>query len=276
MSYDDEYKKVSELVSKRMFKEAAEIIRENLSKGFGEFAGKGRHVSIANYLVLAADWSAITSLLPKGTNFFLESGWLNSLFSGRPVNKNGDPIPWLTYPAIDFLDGRVQKNWRVFEWGSGNSTIWWSNRVASVHAVEDDSYWYEKCKNSYRENVTLKFAGSPEEYVNSIELNSEHLFDVVVIDGSHRNMCAEKALKHASSDGIIVFDNSDVPENEDGVRIITDSGWKRIDFFGLIPSYSYKNCTSVFFKNDEILTKSNLPSRVNFSAGLTCSLAMKR
>ena len=38
--------------------------------------------------------------------YLQESGWLNSMEKGEAVDKEGRPIPWITYPALDFLTPR--------------------------------------------------------------------------------------------------------------------------------------------------------------------------
>ena len=56
--------------------------------------------------------------------------------------SDGAPLPWFTYAAIEFLAERVDRSWRVFEYGAGNGTLWWSARVREVHAVEADAGWH--------------------------------------------------------------------------------------------------------------------------------------
>ena len=51
-------------------------------------------------------------------------------------------------------------------------------------------------------------------------------------------------------------------------------GWKRLDFFGLIPAYLYKNCTSVFFRDDRWVTGGPLPCDVVSEVGQTCAGAL--
>src|SRR5687767_14656423 len=72
---------------------------------------------------------------------FTENGWLESARTRRPITSDGKPIPWICYSAIDFLSSRVRRDWRVCEFGSGNSTLWWAERVASVVSVEHDRAW---------------------------------------------------------------------------------------------------------------------------------------
>jgi len=99
-------------------------------------------------------------------------------------------------------------------------------------------------------------------------------FDIVVVDGEHRNQCARAAVARVKPSGAIVFDNSDRLSFADGVRYLSDAGWLRIDFFGLIPCYAYKNCTSFFFRDTRWLTGAPVPAEQRSSVGLSCSQAI--
>src|ERR1051325_7819626 len=52
------------------------------------------------------------------------------------------PRPWIAANALRALRKRVSTSWRVFEWGSGMSTLRYERHCAEVHAVEDNSNWY--------------------------------------------------------------------------------------------------------------------------------------
>jgi hypothetical protein len=67
-----------------------------------------------------------------------EWGWFQSFQSGQSVDASGRPIPWISYAAIDFLERRIPGDAEVFEYGAGNGTLWWAERVARVDAVEHD------------------------------------------------------------------------------------------------------------------------------------------
>jgi len=99
---------------------------------------------------------------------------------------------------------------------------------------------------------------------------------VVVVDGEHRNACAQAAAKHVRPDGAIVFDNSDRLEYSDGLRQLDEAGWLRVDFLGLCPCYAYKSCTSVFFRDTRWLAGAPLPARQAGSTGLSLGQAMRQ
>src|SRR5688572_10403591 len=52
---------------------------------------------------------------------------------------SGQPIPWYTYPAIEFIRQLDFSQSTVFEYGSGNSTMFWAASAARVISVEEDA-----------------------------------------------------------------------------------------------------------------------------------------
>ena len=46
--------------------------------------------------------------------------------------------PWRTFDAVARLDGLIRSDWRMVEFGSGKSTLWFAERVASLHSIEHD------------------------------------------------------------------------------------------------------------------------------------------
>lgn len=70
--------------------------------------------------------------------YLIQVGWFKSRKTGSPVGKDDEPIPWMTYPFIDFIEPRLNKNLIVFEFGSGNSTLFFSKRTGRVVSVDHD------------------------------------------------------------------------------------------------------------------------------------------
>ena len=71
-------------------------------------------------------------------------GQLNSMEHKASIDGNGRPIPWYTYPAIEYLSNLDLSQKRVFEYGSGNSSLWWATRCQEIVAIELDREWYNK------------------------------------------------------------------------------------------------------------------------------------
>src|SRR5690606_37800193 len=86
--------------------------------------------------------AAILELFFLKKKYLTQSGWLESRFQSRPLDQDGKPIPWLTYSAIYYLDQVLTPNLNVLEYGSGHSTIWYSQRVKFVNSFEHDEEYY--------------------------------------------------------------------------------------------------------------------------------------
>lgn len=175
-------------------------------------------------------------------------GWLKALMTGRPVDNDGEPLPWITYPAIDFLKQFDFTKARVFEWGSGFSTLWWAKRCHSITTVETNSNWVPYIQPMLPANVTLLTPPFEIEAEAQTINHLDHLFEVIVIDnnGPFRWRCAETATSRLADGGFIMLDNSDQCLRT--TAILRNSGFCQIDFTGLCPGGGYVHCTSLFFK----------------------------
>jgi hypothetical protein len=185
-----------------------------------------------------------------------QQGWVESWYQKKAIDKNGEAIPWLTYPCVDFLNGRVDKEINVFEYGSGSSTIWFSRKVKKLVSCEHDQSWYEKVKNELGEvpNVELIYRNldTGSEYEEEIK-KQEKKFDLILIDGRRRNKCGINSIEALSENGVIIWDNSDREEYSEGTKFLTDSGYKKLDFFGPTPGSFRGSCTSIFYRSTNCL-----------------------
>lgn len=190
----------------------------------------------------------------RHSQYLVDIGWINSFKSKSPVDKNNNPIPWVTYPFIDFITPRLNKNMVIFEFGSGNSTLFYSERVKKVIAVEHNIEWYEKLKSSLHSNVEMihKELDSHNNYSNSI-LGVNEKFDIVFIDGEERNECMKISVEAVKENGVIVLDDSEREEYTEGIEYLLSKSFKRIDFWGISPGYLNRKATTVFYKANNCL-----------------------
>ena len=183
-------------------------------------------------------------------SYFIENGFIKSWILGYPVDKFGKNYPWWTYSFTEFLTPRLNNRIRVFEYGAGNSTIYLSQFVGHIVAVENDKSWFDLLSDQTGDNVELVYA--TDEYVRKIE-DYDSLFDLIIIDGPRRNDCAFKAVNYLSDKGVIIFDDSDRSDYDEGYSFLTKNGFKRLDFIGFSPCSTNRNSTSVFYKDENIL-----------------------
>lgn len=180
--------------------------------------------------------------------------------------------PWLPYGAICVLWRELAPGDRVFEWGSGGSTIWFATLGARVHSVEHDRGWADAVRAHLREaglaeNVEIRtrepeatrdgggrYASAREEYsglsfrgyVEAIQEFPDGHFDLVVVDGRARPACLESAPPKLASGGLLLLDDSD----RDRYRRAAEAfeSWGEMSFTGLQPSKLKPGFTSIWRK----------------------------
>jgi SAM-dependent methyltransferase len=119
------------------------------------------------------------------------------------------PIPWLTFKANRFIKSRVRPDWKVFEWGSGMSTIWWEREAAEVYSIDHDAAWVEKVGQMAKGRASVRLQTERDGYVGAIESFERGFFDVIIIDGIYRLPCFERALSYLKPGGFLIVDNTD-------------------------------------------------------------------
>ncbi len=218
---------------------------------------------------------AIANLAPRRLNTFIQSGWVESISIARPVNAKGEPIPWFTYPAIEFLEQRINPAWHILEWGCGNSTLWWAARVARVTSIEHNPQWHQEISGNAPGNATITLIEDPKRYANLTDAHRLAPPNVIVIDGEHRAECAKTAHAIACDTTLIVLDNSDRPSLKPAMNFLRSSGWNRLDLYGLIPCFAYRTCTSVFYREAFPEANDVLPCDFVSCLGPTLSQTLK-
>jgi hypothetical protein len=192
-----------------------------------------------------------------------DQAYFTSVRDGALRDRENNYVPWFTYPAIEAL-----KNWdlskkRVFEYGSGYSTLFWASRTKAVVSVEHNRGWYEKIAALAPANARLILApiDENEDYHPTPELRQQFKayaeaidgrFDIIVIDGYARGrvryQCAGAALPHLDPNGLIILDNSDwLPASS---MLLREANLIEVDLNGPVPGNSYTQTTSFFFTRE--------------------------
>ena len=173
-------------------------------------------------------------------------GIVNSISQNMPIDNLSKPTPWFTYSAIHFLNSVNLSEKRIFEYGSGFSTLYFRNRSAYVTSVEDNRFWKDKIEATSppatQSQILLK---EGLDYINA-PLTFEHSFDLIVVDGSFREECVKVAIQALSNNGMIILDNSDGYVSE--AKLLKKSGFLQIPFLGPGPMSAVLWETSLFIK----------------------------
>lgn len=166
------------------------------------------------------------------------------------ADKN-TPSPWYTYPFLDFIDSLDFSESSVFEYGSGFSTLYWAKNAKTVSSVESDRLWANKVsqiiQSGNTSNIDYHSIQNPDEYVNSINLEANKKYDIIIVDGIKRFDSAKASIGKLSPSGVIILDNSEWCP--DTVDFLISEGYFHIPFSGFGPSNQFTWTTSLFFKS---------------------------
>jgi hypothetical protein len=198
----------------------------------------------------------ITSLYELRKNSALkDQGWFLSFEKSQPINNSGQPIPWITYPAIYFLEKRLQNvtNLSIFEYGAGNSSLWWTNYSSKVDSVEHDPAWFQsilKIKNG-KLNIYLENLESDQYIKKPLSLNQK--YNIVVVDGRRRVECVKNSIAALKEDGILILDNSNRSEYLEAFSFLEMQGFHHVEFGGMTPMGVELSETAIFYREKNFL-----------------------
>ncbi|PST84024.1 FkbM family methyltransferase [Pedobacter yulinensis] len=201
-------------------------------------------------LLNLAKLKVLLSLGFKG--YLAEKGWFKAYETRSAIDERGMPIPWVTYSFIDFIRTRIRPSHDIFEFGSGNSTVFYARNARSVTAVEHDRPWYERSQALGLKNAeVLFFELEPDgTYCRSAAGKNYH---IIIVDGRDRVNCCRQAVHSLTSDGVVVLDDSERPEYADAIAFLKSEGFKELPFTGMAPGVIVSKCTTVFYKSNNCL-----------------------
>ena len=194
---------------------------------------------------LLARYEAATS------GYFDAVGWFTTRITRRALDAQGRPTPWFTYPAHALLESRVQKDWRVLEFGSGMGTLWWSTRVAQHVAIEHDPSWADVIAAQSQAILHRVNGTTTESYLAPI--HGMERFDVVIIDGIHRNACLLAAPALLSASGVAILDDAHRPEYTTGLEALRTLGFRVLPLHGPQPVSKHPGCTAILYRPDNVI-----------------------
>jgi hypothetical protein len=193
-------------------------------------------------------------------------------------NSVDDRKPWISFAAIAFLEKIVRYNMRVFEYGSGGSTLFWMSRVQELISVEHDLSWYTDMKKKLDEQPAQNiqyilaepvtdpsfhqkryqnpadfiscdpaYTGKNfEKYAKAIDSFPDNYFDIIIVDGRARPSCIQQAMPKLNRNGWLIIDNTERSYYIAPFTFARNS-WKISTFAGPVP-YSREFSETSFVK----------------------------
>ena len=194
------------------------------------------------------------------------------LYNRRLIPPFQAAKPWIVHYAFKRLESLIKPEMSVLEYGSGGSTLYLADKVASIYSIEHDPHWYkmihtalEKFPTVHHVLVPAEKKEGPEFYTSVHGLFSEghnfekyahaadHLpdqsIDLLIIDGRVRPQCLIQAKSKLKPGGILLFDNSDRASYQPTINSEL-KGWKMEKYNGVTVYDPFFNETRIYFKPD--------------------------
>jgi len=203
--------------------------------------------------LLFSPYNAFIKLIQlRWRGMLYEEGWFESACLYKSIDRNKNPIPWWSYSFNDFFIPKLHKNLEIFEYGSGNSTIFLSKRVKNIISIEHNQEYYEYVKKQIDSNVYLKYIPLDKyngEY-SKVVLKENKLFDVIIIDGRDRVNCLKNSIHKLKQNGVLILDDSQRNNYQEAKTFMENQGFKYIDFTGVSAGTYKKKATTIFYKDN--------------------------
>lgn len=209
-----------------------------------------------------------------------EIKWVKTKLSkGGPLK---DGYPWVPFNAMEKMDSFLNKESKVFEYGVGGSTVFFSSRVGELISVEHDSEWFSNTEKKISTIKNFKWTGylkvptvteepmidngsdlysyattdelllglSFKDYVTTIDKYQDKYFDLILIDGRARPSCFIHALPKIKSNGYIVLDNAERENYRIIEKLSISRGYKIEEYWGPGP-YNDHGWRTIFIKKTD-------------------------
>lgn len=214
--------------------------------------------------------------------------WLRSLTSGYLLET---ATPWLAFDAIDYLEHHLRTHIRVFEYGSGGSTLFWLRYGASCVSVEHEAHWYALLRPQLAAEPSAEYRfvapepvateclpldpADPAQYASAdlalrdysfrayasqIDEFADRSFDVILIDGRARPSCIMHAARKVADGGMLILDNANrsyyTAQAGDFLR-----GFSRMQFSGVGPCGTEMSRTDIYVRDSDSVSGSSRVAR---------------
>ncbi|SDZ80340.1 hypothetical protein SAMN05192529_10213 [Arachidicoccus rhizosphaerae] len=194
------------------------------------------------------------SLMVSPDSWLVQIGYVNSFISGEPVDLFYNPVPWMNYSLFSFLAERINKNFEVFEFGSGNSTLFFAKHVRELYSIEYDKKWFDLISKKIivqeLNNVRYIYCELGNAYSNKI-VQIDTFFDMVIIDGRQRVECAIRAYSKLKDSGVLILDDSDRVKYKEIFDFYQIKGFAFVTFSSVKPNGFGAEYSTIFYKKGE-------------------------
>ncbi len=170
-------------------------------------------------------WQLITGKRKKGTRLhnhqgrFMDTAGLVNLPGSIlttvsvKLTRRFPELPLLSFRAIRRLNRLIQNDWKILEFGSGMSTLWFARRCELLVSVETSVEWYglitTMLADTKLQNVDYRLRQPATAHL--LQDYRDSFFDFVLVDGANRHLAMQTALAKVKTGGYVYLDNTDSP-----------------------------------------------------------------
>jgi len=169
--------------------------------------------------------------------------------TGGPIIPLSPPYrPAVCESACDYFESLLQPDFRVFEWGTGGSTLWLAQRVHHVVTVENVIEWMEEVRGYAKtegltniQRILCQWRkGQPyrdemlQLYADSILQFPDDHFDLVYSDGwgEARHLCLPQGGAKVKPGGWLVADDYSWNPVRSKAKMLEQEGWRLVTVKG--------------------------------------------
>lgn len=190
-----------------------------------------------------------------------KQSWTKSFFDGFSQDDNGNPVPWMSYPAIEFLKNNLRKDYEIFEFGCGASTLFFADKVKKVVGLETNPKWHEIVTEKLRNvmpqlaadqinvEINLMIDGLQNSSYENFAKDSQQKFDLIIVDSLKRFECARNSIDALKPQGAIILDDSERKNYQKIFNFFAENNFTKQDFIGIAPGQLRVKNTTIFRKS---------------------------
>lgn len=201
------------------------------------------------------------------------------MYEGTQSDFLTEARPWMCFPAVEELDRLLNADSRVFEYGSGGSTIYFAQKARKVVSIEHEPTWHQRVLAELeRRQLTnvqyeliepavdpafdfsnvadpsayvsddARYAGKTfKSYAEAIDSYPNEHFDLVVVDGRARPGCILHARDKVRPGGVLLLDQSERRYYLSETAALLDPAlWRSARYMAPLP-YSLHFTEAAFF-----------------------------
>ena len=154
--------------------------------------------------------------------------------------------PMLSLPFLDWFESYDFSAFNLIEFGSGNSTNYFAEKVKNVISFETDLYYFNSLKPNLLNNVDYKFIESDDLTTKQLDIVIDEK-TIIFVDCAANRFLTTKNIFKLKLPNIFILDNSERYKNT--CKYIYSKGYTEIPFWGIRLEEPEEACTSVFIKN---------------------------